>query len=128
MVRINTNDRKKQDLDWLDLFHQKRKQVISFTRTLICYRHFAMDFIFSTNLYRYQIVLKYIQSNIESWLKKQFKCLIMEDCLSLQWMFTSWKWSETTRNETRCYSRNVLSVYCWHAIFFEFIREMHIHV
>ena len=29
-------------------------------RTLICYRYFDTDFIFSTNLYGYQNVLKYI--------------------------------------------------------------------
>ena len=42
---MNTNAKNKRDLDWLELFHQKRKQVISFPRTLFCYCHFDTDFI-----------------------------------------------------------------------------------
>ena len=38
-------------------FSSERKQVISFPRKLICYRHFDTDFIFSTYLFRYQYVL-----------------------------------------------------------------------
>ena len=56
----------KRDLDWLELFQRKRKQGIPFPRTLFCYCHFDTDFISSTNLYRYQNVLKGIASNIES--------------------------------------------------------------
>ena len=29
----------KRDFDWLELFHQKRKQVISFPRTLMSHHH-----------------------------------------------------------------------------------------
>lgn len=56
MVRNkNKYAKNKCSLDWLALFHQKWEQVISCLHTLICYRHFETDFIFSINLYRYQV-------------------------------------------------------------------------
>ena len=45
-----SNAENKRDLDWLALFQQKRNGMISFHRSLICYRHFDTDFIFSTKL------------------------------------------------------------------------------
>ena len=64
---LNTTGISKRDLDWPELFHQKRKQAISFSRTLFCYSHFDMDFIFSTYLFIYMnIFFKFILSNIES--------------------------------------------------------------
>ena len=51
VIKINRNAKKKRDLDRLEQSHQKRKHVISFPRTLIRFRHFDTDFIFSTDLY-----------------------------------------------------------------------------
>ena len=97
-------------LDWLKPFHQKRKQVISFPRTLFCSCLFTTDFIFSTNLWKYQNVLKCIPLNIESWSKRQFKFLnygrtlnyTMNDCM-LTLATRIWK----MRYENRCYSINL---------------------
>ena len=33
------------DLDWLEIFHQKQKEVISLPRTMFCYCNFNTDFI-----------------------------------------------------------------------------------
>ena len=46
---IFKNDTIKCNLDWLQLFHQKRKQVISFLGTMLYYCYFATDIIFSTD-------------------------------------------------------------------------------
>ena len=49
---MNANAKNKRDLDWLEPFHQKWKQVILFPRTLFCCCHFDTDFILAL-IYKY---------------------------------------------------------------------------
>ena len=93
-------------LDWLKLFHLKRKQVILFPRTLFCSCLFTTDFIFSTNLWKYQNVLKCIPLNIESWSKRQFKFLNINFTIN-DWMLTLGTRIWKMRYENRCYSINL---------------------
>ena len=75
---IFKNDTIKCNLDWLQLFHQKRKKVISFLGTMLYYCYFATDIIFSTDLYWYQTVLKN-NLNAYLWTIAQF----YDECLQI---------------------------------------------
>ena len=77
--RKNSNDKNKRVFDLLELIHQKRTHVISFRRTLFCYRPFVTDYIFSTN----QLICK----NVYHQTLKVDLCLIMEDNSLLRRMF-----------------------------------------
>ena len=82
---LNTTGISKRDLDWPELFHQKRKQAISFSRTLFCYCHFDMDFIFSTYLFIYMNIFflnLYYQT-------LKVRCLILKYCWIPGRMFIS---------------------------------------
>ena len=62
------------------LIEQKRKEVILFPRTL----GFAMGFIFITNCIDIKLFSNVYQQTLTY---KKMKCLIMEDCSIIRWMY-----------------------------------------